>query len=516
MTLIDFFDKGVQRNPQRPCLICGDESVSYGEVQRRSYLIAGALGRAGVRPGAHAAVLAHNGTRPFECVLGALRAGCTWVPVNARSTVREIGEVLRRTRADVLFYESAFAEAVTSILDSRAGTIRTICIDGDGIGGQPNLEALCTGISPDRRDLRLDGDALATLATSGGTTGSPKGVMTSNRTWAFRIAEVMVRLAHPDPVHLVAAPMTHGAGAGALELMAIGATHVILRNFDAGAVIDAIGRHKVSHMFLPPTALYRVLSHPDLRKGDYRSLAYLICGGAPMSPDRLREAVSVFGTAMHTGYGGTEFGGGLTWMPGTALRDAIARGDERRLLSCGRPSPVARIDILGDDGSVLPPEQPGEIVIRSYTLASGYYEDEEETRQAFRPEGFHTGDIGYFDREGWLYICDRRKDMIISGGFNIYPSEVEKVLMSHPAVQDCAVVGVPDQEWGESVKAVLELKANRTVEPAELEALCRASLAGFKVPRSYEIWPEIPRSPVGKVLKRVIRERYWQAHERKV
>jgi acyl-CoA synthetase (AMP-forming)/AMP-acid ligase II len=516
LSLIDLFDNGVEIDPSRPCLVCGDESVSYREAQRSSYVIADALRRAGVTPGARVAVLAHNAAWPFQCVLGALRAGCTWVPVNARNAAPETVQVLSRTDTDVLFYGSTFEPSIDELLAKCPRISLAICIDGEGAKKRPSLEKWCVGASAEPTRMQIPDDALATLGASGGTTGIPKGVMTSHRAWAFRIAEVMVRLAHPRPVHLVAAPMTHGAGAGALELMALGATHVILPSFDPAAVIDAIGRHGVTHLFLPPTALYRLLSHPMAPQGHYGSLRYLMCGGAPVAPERLREASRLFGPALHVGYGGTEFGGGLCWMPGATLLEAIAQGKEERLLSCGRPSPLVQVDIVGENGELLPPNEPGEVVIRGYTLASGYYKDPEETARAFRNGGFHSGDIGYKDADGFVYISDRKKDMIISGGFNIYPSEIERVLLSHPAVQDCAVIGVPDAEWGEAVKAVVELKAGATVEAATLEQLCRAALAGYKVPKSFEFWPEIPRSPVGKVLKRAVRERFWQGQSRLV
>jgi acyl-CoA synthetase (AMP-forming)/AMP-acid ligase II len=515
-SLIDLFDNGVEIDPSRPCLVCGDERVSYREAQRSSYVIGDALRRAGIAPGARVAVLAHNAARPFQCVLGALRAGCTWVPVNARNAAPETVEVLRRTDTDVLFYGVAFESGVEELLAQCPRISLAICIDGEGTANRPGLEAWCAGAHAGPHGLQIPDDALATLACSGGTTGTPKGVMTPHRTWAFRIAEVMARLAHPHPVHLVAAPMTHGAGAGALELMPMGATHVILPSFDPAGVIDAIGRHGVTHLFLPPTALYRLLAHPMAKQGMYGSLRYLMCGGAPIAPQRVREALSLFGPALHLGYGGTEFGGGLCWMPGTALLEAITQGREERLLSCGRPSPLVRVDIVGEGGELLPAGESGELVIRSHTLASGYYKDPEEDTRAFRNGGFHTGDIGYKDADGFVYISDRKKDMIISGGFNIYPSEVERVLLTHPDVQDCAVVGVPDSDWGEAVKAVVELKAGAAVEAATLEQLCRVALAGYKVPKSFEFWPEVPRSPVGKVLKRAVRERFWQGRSRRV
>jgi acyl-CoA synthetase (AMP-forming)/AMP-acid ligase II len=516
MSLMDFFDKGVQRDPDRACLVFGEEVRTYAEVQRSSYRIANALVARGIAAGSRIAVLAHNASRPFECVLGALRAGCTWVPVNARNATAETVYVLGHTDAQVLFYSSVFNDQLAQLLSHCPRISQAVCIDGPSSGNGASLDEWLEGIGDAPIEVKVPGDALASLACSGGTTGLPKGVMTSHRTWAYRIAEAMIRLAHPRPVHLVAAPMTHGAGTGALELMALGATHVVLPGFDAGAVLEAIARHGVTHVFLPPTALYRVLAHPALRSGDYSSLRYLMCGGAPIAPERLKQALEVFGPAMHVGYGGTEFGGGMCWMTGTMLLEALGRGEESLLLSCGRPSPLVRFEIVDEAGHRVPDGMPGEIAILGDNNATGYYGHPEESARAFRDGWFYSGDIGYRDAQGYLYITDRRKDMIISGGFNIYPSEVERVILQHMAVQDCAVIGVPDEHWGESVKAVIELKVGCSASVADIEALCRSQLAGYKVPRSVEIWEEIPRSPVGKVLKRAVRERYWQGQARAV
>ena len=219
-----------------------------------------------------------------------------------------------------------------------------------------------------------------------------------------------------------------------------------------------------------------------------------------------REASRRFGTAIHTGYGGTEFGGGFCWLTGAEIADAIAADREERLHSCGRPSPLSRLEIVGDDGQPLPAGETGEIVVDGYVLASGYHRNPEETAQAFRANGFFTGDIGHVDAEGYVHVSDRRKDMIISGGFNVYPSEVERVILMHDAVQDCAVVGLADGHWGEVVTAVVEAKRGRGIDVAELERLCRANLAGYKTPRAFLLWEQLPRSPGGKVLKRSIRD----------
>jgi acyl-CoA synthetase (AMP-forming)/AMP-acid ligase II len=506
MTLIDLFDKGVAIEPDRPCLIAEGEVLSYREAQLSSYRIGRALVQSDIVPGTRVAVLGPNANRSFECVLGALRAGCTWVPINARNALEETVFMLDHTDAGVLFYSSMFADHVHELVERCASLKLVICIDGDGHGSTLGFDRWSAAGTEDRFEVPISPDDLATLACSGGTTGRPKGVMTSHRTWAFRVAEVMQRLAHPAPVHLVAAPMTHGAGAGALELMAMGAVHIVQPGFDASAILDAIEQHRVTHTFMPPTGLYRLMAEPSIASRDLSSLQYLICGGAPIPPERLARALDLFGDALCVGYGGTEFGGGVCWHRGADMRRALDKGNRGRLLSCGIPSRLARVDIRGDDGRLLPPGEVGELVIDGYVLASGYHKNPEETAQSFRPDGFYSGDLGYTDEEGWVYISDRRKDLIISGGFNVYPSEVEAVLAQHPDVRDCAVVGMPDPDWGEAVTAVIDCPEPPRDLAAELEASCRRSLAAYKAPKRFVFWDGLPKSPVGKVLKRAIRD----------
>lgn len=516
INLIHFFDKGAAIDPERACLV-GDAGVrTYRETQLMSCKIANALAQGGSGVGTHIAVLSHNAPRAFECVLGVIRAGCVWVPVNFRSTVDESVYVLDHTDTTVLFYSVAFVANVAQILQRCPRIATAICIDGEGLPGHHRFDRWSASATDEKREYDVDGSAIATLACSGGTTGKPKGVVTTHQTWAYRIAETLLRCATDHPVHLVAAPMTHGAGAAALEMMVMGATHVVLQSVDPASIIAAIGKHRVTHFFLPPTAIYRLLAYPGVRDGDYSSLKYFTYAAAPMSLDRVKEAIDVFGPVMAHGYGGTELGTSTCWFPPEEHAKARAANDDQRLSSCGRVSPLARLEIVDDAGTMLPPGVQGEIVVRSYSNASAYYKNPQETAKSFGGGWFRTGDIGCKDAQGWVYIRDRKKDMIISGGLNIYPSEIEQTLMAHPGVQDCAVIGVPHDEWGEAVKAVIELKAGARVNEAELEALCRASLSGYKIPKTFEFWTEIPRSPVGKVLKREIRARYWQAHGKQI
>ncbi len=515
MRVIDFFDKGVAVEPARPFLIDDAERRTYAETQSMSHRIANAFRDAGIAPGTKVAVLSGNAARAFECVIGLLRAGCVWVPVNARNTVEDSIYALDHTDTEVLLYSRAFREAVRRLAAACPRLAHAICIE-ESDPPHPSLESLTRGL-PDRSpEVRVGLDEVVTLFSSGGTTGNPKGVMMTHLAWMTWIAASQRLLWHDRAIHLVVAPMTHAAGGVTLMMSAMGATNVILPGFDPVRVMTAIEQHRITHLFLPPTAVYRLLAHPDVRKHDYSSLRYFNYASAPMALEKIKEAMDVFGPVMMTGFGQTELGPNTTFFSPEDHRQALAAGDDRRLTSVGRPTLFARVEVMDDHGALLPPETHGEVVVRSTAVMKGYYKNPEETARASAHGWHHTGDIGFKDREGWVYLVDRKRDMLISGGFNIFPSEVEKAIVAHPAVQDCAVVGVPDADWGEAVKAVVELKPGAAVDTAELAEFCRARLAGYKVPKSFEIWPELPRSAAGKVLRRRVRERFWQGRERNI
>jgi acyl-CoA synthetase (AMP-forming)/AMP-acid ligase II len=515
MLLVEYFDKGVEVDPERAFLVDDAGARSYRDVQSISYRLAYAFARAGITPGTKIAVYSPNATRAFECVIGMLRAGCVWVPVNVRNSIEDNVYILGNTDTEVLIYSITFRDQVREILAQVPRIRHAVCIE---LADEPHssLDALLDG-APDRR-VETPGavDDLVTLFSSGGTTGRPKGVMMTHRSWEMLIANVQRLQGIDHPVHLVAAPMTHAAGGTALSMMAMGTTNVVLPGFDAERVMAAIDRHRVTHLFLPPTAIYRMLAHPNARSHDYSSLRYFTYGGAPMAPDKIKEALQVFGPVMMTSFGQTEMGVNATFFSPQEHARALRDGDDGRFLSCGKASPFYRVEIMDAEGKLLPAGTHGEIVVRSTCLMKGYYKDPEETARAQAFGWHHTGDIGVKDEAGWIYLTDRKRDMIISGGFNIFPSEIEKALLAHPAVQDCAVVGVPHPDWGEAVTAVVELKAGHRVEIADLEACCRKRLASYKVPKSFEIWPELPRSPVGKLLRRKVRDVFWQGRERMI
>jgi len=521
MRAIDYFDKGAEAFPGRIAIQDASGSTSYREMQAVSRLISAALRAAGLRNEERVAIYSPNDPRVLFCMVGLLRAGCVWVPINFRNALEANAEYMKYAGVSVLFYHSSYA-AQARELQSRTPALRhMICIDAPD-GENPSLEKfLEQGSAAPEEDWGGacgDSEKLMGLVPTGGTTGPAKGVMVTNLAWGSMIemATHYWRIDDRDPVCLSTAPLSHAAGTVAFALFPLGATNVVMPGFDAGEVLRNIERHRVTHLFLPPTALYSLLDHPELLKHDYSSLRRFLLAAAPVSPDKLKRAVEVFGPCMCQCYGQTEAPMLLTWLDTKTLAAAAAGEHPERLASCGKATSAVRLAAMDDDGNILPAGQRGEIVARGSLVTPGYYQMPEATAEIRTFGWHHTGDVGYRDEDGFFYIVDRKKDMIITGGFNVYCAEVEACVMELPQVRDCAVVGVPDAKWGEAVKAIVALRAGEALSEETLIAHCKARLGGVKAPKSAEFWPEIPRTGAGKTDKKKIRERYWAGKERSV
>ncbi|CAN5478226.1 AMP-binding protein [soil metagenome] len=517
MRVIDLLDNGMRVRPDGPCVVDASGSLTHAQVRRLSIQVANGLRSAGVAEGARVAVYSPNSASAFVAMIGLFRAGAVWLPIGEREALATKIEFLAENDCEFLFYDShldADVQAMRSALPRLRGVLQ---IDGDS-GLQHWASAYPDRIEdPMAVGTEAATDRLAWVKGTGGTTGRPKSVQVPER--AAQALFASFHLCMPlgaDHVNLVAVPLTHGAGNIALSILFAGGTNVLLGSADVHAIFDAIERHRVTTLFLPPTVIYRMLATPGVRDRDFSSLRYFIYAAAPMSAHKLEEAIEVFGPVMAQCWGQTEAPLLCTFM---SPRDHEVADDVRRaqrMKSCGRPSPLTQVEIMDDEGALLGADQMGELVVRGDLVMAGYHQRPDENEAARRFGWHHTGDVGYRDSEGFFYIVDRKKDMIISGGFNIYPSEIEQVLWRHPSVMDCAVIGVPDQTWGEAVKAVVELKSGLDASTDELRAYCRDALGGMKTPKSIEIWDVLPRSAVGKVLKREIRERYWAGQARRV
>jgi len=318
------------------------------------------------------------------------------------------------------------------------------------------------------------------------------------------------------PVCLCTAPLSHAAGVVAFTIFALGGSNVILPGFDALAVLRAIEEYGVTHLFLPPTAFYALLVHPEVKRFDYSSLQVFLLAGSPVSPDKFKKGVEIFGPCMCQSYGQTEAPMLLTWLDRSTVAAAAAGDHPERLRSCGKATAAVRVAIMDDAGCLLPAGECGEIVARGTLVTAGYHNLPEATAEIRKHGWHHTGDIGYMDADGYVYIVDRKKDMIISGGFNVYCGEVEAAIMALPQVRECAVIGVPDEKWGEAVKAIVVLEEAATLVESDLLAHCRAKLGGVKAPKSVSFWSEIPKTPAGKLDRKTIRKPFWADADREV
>lgn len=513
--ILDWFDAGADRHPDRPCIEDGRQALRYVEAQTATNRIARAI-HASIGERGHAGLYSPNCTEGLLAALGTFRACNPYVPLNSRDSVDDNAWFLDFTECELLFLHSTFAAHTTRLRELSPRLREFVCLDRD-LPGVPSLETWSARYSGLPLDLRREPDDIAIIKSTGGTTGKPKGVLQTHRA-----LEEMYRLIlecmppRQPPVHLVVAPFTHAAGAIAYPLMRRGARQILMQQADLGRILQLIQSERVTYLFLPPTVIYRLLAHPQIRDYDYSSLEYFVYGAAPMSVDKLREAIGVFGPVFAQCFGQAE----IPLMCSYLSPQEHLMGDNpagvRRLASAGRATNGTSIAIMDDDGKLLPTGERGEIVVRGKLVTPGYFKNPAASEEAMKHGWRHTGDIGFLDADDYLYIVDRKRDLIISGGFNVYPGEVEQVLWSHPAIQDCAVIGVPDPDWGEAVKAVVELRPAAQVSEAEVLAYCRERLGPIKTPKSVDFWKDLPRSSVGKVLKRDIRAKFWVGRERMV
>ncbi|WP_033292698.1 AMP-binding protein [Amycolatopsis jejuensis] len=523
MPLSDFFDQGFAMNPAAVAFRHGDVEWTYEAAYAFSCRVTNALLRDGLELETKVAVLAPNDPAAWMCVVAAWRAGGTWVPLNPVSPVAESIGLLGQFDCEVLFYHSSLSAVAEEIHASAGDRLRMICLDADVDAGVPSYAA---GMAEWLGDVAaaapgndVPQDAVAVISPTGGTTGKPKGVMNTHRSYGICIAQLLMVLqyrADEHVVNLAAAPMTHSAGVLTLPATARGGTVVVLKRPETVALLEAIDRHSVTDLFLPPTVIYRLIEHPDLAGYDLSSLRYFLYGSAPMSAEKLRRSLELFGPVMIEVFGQTEAPGSISFLRPEEHFAGDAIAGDARLLSCGRPSPLVKVEIRDNDDRVLPVGERGEICVRGDLVMKGYYGNPEATAEAIRDGWLHTGDIGFLDEQGYLTLTDRKKDLIISGGFNVFPAEVEQVIWAHPAVQDCAVIGVPDERWGEAVTAVVELNEGAELDVEELLELCRARLGPVRTPKQVFITDRLPRSVNGKVLKKDLRESHWTDQTRRI
>ncbi len=485
----------------RTAVVCGEVRLTHAQLADRTRRVGDALAREGLVPGDRVAVLAGNCHRYLELYLGLPAAGLVIVPINARHTVPEIRYALQDAGVRVLFAD----RAVAGLEDLG---VRVIAMDEE-------YEALLAAAEPVPWTDR-DEDDLAGIFYTGGTTGSPKGVMLTHgnlvaNAFAFMSCWPFTR----DTTWLVVAPLFHAAGTiGALATVWSGGNHVVLGPFDAPRFLDLVERERVTATLVVPAMMQALAAEQARTPRDVSSLRWLSHGSAPAATELLRRTHAAFPDAdlMHI-YGATETSPIVTLMPGE--QDLL---DGPRASSCGQAAIGVEVRTVDQaTGRMCGPGEVGEVQIRGENVTSGYWDKPEETDAAIQDGWYTSGDLGHLDDEGFLFLVDRSKDMIVTGGENVYSAEVEEALYRHPAVAEAAVIGIPHERWGEAVHAVVSVSAGQTVGVEELVAHCAELIAGYKVPKSVEIRVDpLPRTAVGKILKRDLREPYWAGRETRI
>jgi long-chain acyl-CoA synthetase len=504
---IDFLAGHAETMPDKPAVVLGERTLPFAELNQRANRVVNAFHSLGVAAGDRVAVMSYNSIETFELASGLRRAGIVIVPINYRLRGSEVAYVINDSGSRAVVAGPDHVAAVEAARPEVNGKPSLIAV-GDAVpAGWLAYRQVVDGAPDDPAPAAGSGIGPSMIYTSG-TTGHPKGAWRPDGVNLENVIQIISIFGlNQSDVHLTCGPGYHSAVSFFTVLHAIlGATVVLQPKFEAPAALDLIARHRVTTTFMAPTLLQRLVDEQERQARDLSSLRALILGAAPCPYALKVRAVAALGQVIWEFYGATE----------TGINTVLAPEDQlRKPGSCGLAVPGQEIRLVGADGNEVPSGQPGELMVRNNWLAE-YYQRPDATGRSLHDGFFSVGDIAYRDEEGYYFICDRSIDMIISGGVNVYPAEVEAALHEHPAVQDVAVIGVPDAAWGESVKAVVQLRDGATASEHELIAFCASRLAGYKKPRSIEFVSELPRDAAGKLLKRKLRDGYWAGTGRKI
>lgn len=520
MDLQQILERAVRFYPDRTAVVCGSARFTYRGLAERVRRLCQALQGLGVAKGDRLAVLMFNCHRYFELYYATPEMGALAVPLNIRLSAGEIAYILKDSGSNTLFVGPEFLPLLAEIRD-QLPALRHCIFTGDGPppDGFESYERLISAARPDFTATPVLPDDLAALFYTSGTTGHPKGVMLSHANLLANAYHILASMAwRDDEVYLHACPMFHIADGPTSHFITwLGGTHVIIPGFKPDLALEVMERERVTATLLIPTMINFLIHHPDVDKRDLRALRRISYGGAPMPAELARQAMQTLACSFIHLYGLTESAPLLTFLP---PEQHVADGPPekvRRLLSCGRAIIGTRLRVVDGRGREVPTGEVGEIIAKGPNIMVGYWNKPAETAEALRDGWLYTGDLASMDEEGYVYIVDRKKDMIITGGENVFSTEVENALYTHPAVLEAAVVGVPDTTWGEAIKAIIVLKPGMRATAEDIMEHCRAHIAHFKVPRSVDFYEgALPKSGSGKILKRELREKYWAGQERRV
>jgi len=506
-TLGDIPRYGAEKFYDKEALVFEGQRITYGTLEDRVNRLANALLTLGCRKGERVAILSENGSKYLEVYLGAAKAGLAVTPLNFRLAESEIAHIVNDAEATLFLVGDGLERCAENIKGQVPCVREWISLDGrpEGFLSYETLLRQATNYDP---AVPVDENDMAILMYTGGTTGLPKGVMLSHKNLlaAFRSLIDAEVLGEGDTTCLVL-PLFHVAFWPAMCLLMVGGKVAIERRVDLGLILKTIQAERCTHVNAVPTLYTVLVGHADTEQFDLSSLRSMTYAGSPMPVEILKNCIAKFGNIFGQGYGMTEAAPTLTFLP---AEDHVLEGPRSKLLaSAGRATPGITIRIVDDNGNFLPPREVGEVVASGKNIMLGYWKNRELTNDRLRDGWLHTGDMGYLDEEGYLFLVDRKADMIITGGENVYPTETENVLYQHPAVFECAVTSAPDERWVEKVQAVVVLKPGVIVTEDELIQFCKSSLAGYKCPKNIYFWESLPKSAVGKILRKEVKKSFW-------
>ena len=503
--------------PNARALIFKDKVLTYSQLEQRTNQVANSLLAQGIQPGSRVAILAKDSLKSYEILFACCKINAVFVPINWRLAAAEVSYILRDANVEILFVGFEFYQLIESIRKEIHGVKTIITLDKTAANCL-TYDLWSQEHSDEPPNVAVQPHDVAVQMYTSGTTGRPKGVQLGHYSF-FAIAKEFAQRDkswigwnHNDKSLLTLSLFHIGSLWWAIRGLVSGAENVVLENFVDLEVLEAIEKYRITKTFMVPAMIQILLNEPQAQQTDFSSLEYIIYGGSPIAESSLKKAIATFGCNFVQIYGLTETGNCAV----SLLAEAHTSTNKEILKAAGKPFPGVSIKIINSGGKEASPSQIGEVCIKSPANMIGYWKLPEATAKTLVDGWIHTGDAGYFDKEGYLYICDRFKNMIIYGGENVYPAEIENILYEHPAIREVAVIGVPDEDFGEAIKAIVVLKAGMKATALDIINFVRGKIADFKLPRSVDFTESLPRTPSGKLQKGKIREKYWQGYQRRV
>ncbi|MFQ5917988.1 MAG: long-chain-fatty-acid--CoA ligase, partial [Candidatus Binatia bacterium] len=508
----------LERYPEKIAIKFEGQEMTFRQVDDRINRLANGLIDLGLKKGDRVAALLDNSPRAIEVRFALMKAGLCMVALNVRQSAEENAYIINHSESSVVILDEDYLSA-WELMKGHCKGVRHVVVAARDPGSYLSYEKIIKTSSSNEPEVVVSLDDLERIAYTSGTTGRPKGVMKTIGNDLARLRNDFMNhddLITTEDIMLNVAPLTHAARALFHKYYIIGACNIILRRFKEEEVLDTIQKERVTATMFVPTMIVRLLLHPKVQEYDKSSLKRIFYGTAPMPADKLKLGIEIFGNIFRGNYGLTEATQPVILISPVDLVIDEDEKQSRRLASAGRPALGIEVRIVNEKGEKTAPGEIGEILVRGEIVMKGYWKDPEATREVLKNGWLHTGDMAKVDEDGYITIVDRRKDMIISGGFNIYPREVERVIESHPGVQDVAVIGVPDDIWGEAVKALVVPKSQVKLTEEEIIELCKSQIGSYKKPKHVEFVENLPKNFQGKIVKRVLRDQYWQGLNRRV